>query len=129
MPEQIRNYKDLKVWQEAMTLVGQTYRLVRLLPASERNGLAPQMSRAAVSIPANIAEGHGSSHRRVFLNHLSISKGSLMELETYLILTVQLQLLSAEQVKPAQEHLVVVTRMMHALIRALRPPQPQLPKP
>ena len=129
MAEQIRNYKDLRVWQEAMKLVAMTYGVAKRLPASERFGMVPQMNRAAVSIPANIAEGHGSSHRPVFLNHLSISKGSLMELETYLILAVQLRFQNPDQTQEAQTQLQLVAKLLNALIRALRPPRPRTPLP
>jgi four helix bundle protein len=120
----IRSYKDLVVWQEAITLVELTYELTRTLPPSERLGLSPQMSRAAVSVPANIAEGYGSSHRRVFLNHLSISKGSLMGLETYVILIVKLGFFRSDQVEKIPRKIEDVGRLLSALIRALRSPSP-----
>ncbi|MFO7652174.1 MAG: four helix bundle protein [bacterium] len=122
---EVRSYRDLRVWQEAMTLVETTYALTRALPASEKFGLVSQMSRAAVSVPANIAEGHGSRHRGVYLNHLSISRGSLTELETYLILTVRLGLLQQDQVDKAQGECQSVGRLLGALIRALRTPAPR----
>lgn len=61
----IKSYRDLRVWQEAMVLVEMTYELTATLPANERFGLVSQMNRAAVSVPANIAEGQGSKHRGV----------------------------------------------------------------
>jgi four helix bundle protein len=76
LKQKIRSYQDLQVWQEAMELV---YPMASQLPQSERYTLVPQITRAAVSVPANIAEGQGSNHRRVFLNHLSIARGSLLE--------------------------------------------------
>jgi four helix bundle protein len=118
----IRSYKDLVVWQQAVTLVELTYDLARKLPASERFGLISQMTRAAVSVQANIAEGHGSQHRRVYLNHLSISKGSLVELETYIILVVKLGFVKPEQTAKIQGKIDDVGRLLSALIRALRVP-------
>jgi four helix bundle protein len=118
----IRSYKDLVVWQQAVTLVELTYELARRLPASERFGLVSQMTRAAVSVQANIAEGHGSQHRRVFLNHLSISQGSLVELETYAILVVRLGFVRQEQVDEVQSKIGDVGRLLSALVRALRRP-------
>ncbi len=118
---EIRDYRDLKVWQEAMTLVQMTYKLTRTLPRTEQTGLTPQMTRAAVSVPANIAEGHSSHHRKVYLNHLSVSRGSLSELETYLTLIVQLGFVSAEQVVVASRQAALVGRLLNALIRALKP--------
>ena len=74
-PDRIESYKDLRVWNESMKLVKMVYERAALLPDTERYGLRSQMTRAAVSIPANIAEGHGSWHLNVYLNHLSISRG------------------------------------------------------
>ncbi len=78
MKENIKSYKDLQVWQEAMELVASIYRIVKSFPEAEKYGMVQQMCRAGVSVPANIAGGHGFSHRKVFLNHLSIARGSLM---------------------------------------------------
>ena len=80
----ITGYRDLVVWQEAMDLVVATYRIAARLPRGEQYGLVNQMQRAAVSVPANIAEGHGRSGCREYLHHLSVARGSLMELETHL---------------------------------------------
>jgi four helix bundle protein len=120
MSETIKSYKDLKAWQQAMILVETAYGLAGQLPDSEKHGLRSQMTRAAVSVPANIAEGHGSYHRGVFLNHLSISRGSLTELETYVLLTVSLKFLRPEQVQQIQEQIQSVGRLINALMRALR---------
>ncbi len=104
-----------------MTLVNMTYGLTRTLPRTEQSGLSLQMTRAAVSVPANIAEGHSSHHRKVFLNHLSVSRGSLAELETYFTLILQLGFANAEQVVVASNQAGLVGRLLNALIRALKP--------
>jgi four helix bundle protein len=75
----VRSYRDLIVWQKAMDLVVESYRLSRLLPKSEVYGLGSQLQRAAVSVPANIAEGQGREHLGEYVHHLSIANGSLME--------------------------------------------------
>jgi four helix bundle protein len=121
----IKSYRDLRVWQESMALVEAVYKLTLVLPASERFGLVSQMNRAAVSIPANMAEGHGSMHRGVYLNHLSISRGSLTELETYFELVVRLGMLKQELASEAQAQCDTVGRLLGALIRALRAPAPR----
>jgi len=100
------------------------YPLARGLPVAERYGLYAQLTRAAISVPANIAEGHGSSHRRVFVNHLSISKGSLMEVETYLVLIVKLGFSPAEDVALVEDQARLVGKLINALIRSLRSPTP-----
>jgi len=75
-------YRDLLVWQKAMDLVVQRYEITKGFPSEEKFGLVSQMRRAAVSIPSNIAEGHGRRSEKEFANHLWIANGSLMELET-----------------------------------------------
>ncbi len=82
----VRSYRDLKVWEKAMDLVVESYRLTQLFPRGETYGLTAQIQRAAVSIPANIAEGHGRDHLGNYLRHLSVANGSLMELETHLLI-------------------------------------------
>jgi four helix bundle protein len=82
-------YSDLKVWQKSMELVDELYAVSNQLPQSERFGICSQLQRAAVSIPANIAEGHGRKFTRAFLNHLSIAFGSLMEVETLILIVAR----------------------------------------
>src|SRR5712672_3200232 len=83
----IHNYRDLKVWQKGMDLVELCYRATRTFPVEEKFGLISQIRRAVVSVPANIAEGQGRSHTKEFLNHLSMAKGSLLEVETLLLVS------------------------------------------
>ena len=80
----IKSYRDLLVWQKAIEIVVTSYRVAGELPKSELYGLTAQMQRAAVAIPANIAEGHGREHLGDYLHHLSIASGSLTELETHI---------------------------------------------
>ena len=130
MVERIRSYKDLHVWQEAMDLVQMVYQVAERLPESEKFGLRPQMCRAAVSVPANIAEGHGSDHRKVFQKHLSISKGSLMELETHVLLTLRLQFVTSEQAQVVLDQIQKVGKLLNGLLRAIKAKRkPQAPVP
>jgi len=80
------NFKEMKIWQEAMKVVKSTYLLTAQLPSDEKFGLISQINRCAVSIPSNIAEGSGRSTEKDFLNFLNISLSSSFELETQLIL-------------------------------------------
>jgi four helix bundle protein len=82
----IKSYRDLVVWQRAMDLVVESYQLTRDYPVSERYGLGSQTNRAAVSVAANIAEGHGRSSTGDYLRHLAIARGSLMELQTHFVI-------------------------------------------
>jgi four helix bundle protein len=81
---EVRAYRDLKVWQLGVTLTKKVYLLTREFPKHEVYGLSSQAQRAAVSIPANIAEGHAKDSTRDYLRHVSIAQGSLAELETHL---------------------------------------------
>ena len=86
----IKSYEDLQVWQMAIDLVVECYRATEDFPLDERFGLTGQLRRAAVSIPANIAEGHARSHRREYLNFLSVAQGSAAELNTRLRIAARL---------------------------------------
>lgn len=79
---QTKSFKDLIVWQKSYRLVSETYKITKDFPREERYGLAQQMRRAAISIPSNIAEGYGRSHRAEYKQFLSMAYGSLAELET-----------------------------------------------
>lgn len=89
---ELRTYRDLLVWQKAMELAEQVYALSVTFPPDERFGLTSQLRRAAVSVPANIAEGYGRNSRGEYLQHLGISRGSLRETETLLLLSERLKL-------------------------------------
>ena len=84
------SHEGLRVWQDGMSLAEDVYHLTANMPAHERFGLVRQMRRAAVSIPANIAEGAGRSSKPDFVRFLSIARGSLSELETHLLLSERL---------------------------------------
>ncbi len=82
----IESYRDLRVWQEAMSLAEACYRLARSFPRDEMFGLTSQIRRSAASIAANVAEGHGRESTPAFIQYLRIAQGSLKELKTHLIL-------------------------------------------
>ena len=103
-----------------MALVKEVYKLTRRMPPSERFGLVSQMQRAAVSIPANIAEGDGRDDTLEFLKHLSIAQGSLAELETYFILTIDLEFVSKDELANADALAGSVGRLLNGLQRSLR---------
>ena len=115
----IQTYRDLTVWQQGMDLVVEIYRLANMFPQQEIFALTSQIRRAAVSIPANIAEGHGRLHRGDYLRHLSIARGSLMEVETHLQIAVRLNYLSRDQVKATWTLLQETGRLLNGLIRSL----------
>lgn len=116
----IRTYRDLQVWQRAMDLVTEAYRLTKAFPAEEQFGLTRQIRRAVVSIASNIAEGHGRLHRQDFVRHLSIARGSLFEAETQLQIAVRLGYATRDQVGGCWSLLQDVGRLLNGLIRSLR---------
>jgi four helix bundle protein len=92
-----RKHHELKVWQEAITLVKEVYRITVNFPHTEMYGLTSQMRRAAVSIPSNIAEGAARKSTNEFLQFLAIARGSLSELETQLVITKELGYLMQDE--------------------------------
>jgi four helix bundle protein len=115
----IRSYRELEVWQKAMDLVVECYRICERFPKAELYGLCSQLQRAAVSVPANIAEGQGRSHTKEFLNHLSIAYGSLMEVETYLQIAARLNYLDTASLEQLLERSTQIGRMLNGLMRKL----------
>ena len=121
----ISSYRDLKVWDKAMDLVTACYTITRGFPKEERYGLTSQLQRAAVSIPANIAEGHARQHRAEYVQHLSIARGSLAELETHVQIADRLGYLSSDRTGPILGQCAEVGRMLNGLVRSLRQRQTQ----
>src|SRR2546427_11912043 len=120
MKEPVKSYRDLKVWAKAMDLVVESYKIVATLPKSEVFGLANQIQRAAVSIPANIAEGHGRDHLGDYLHHLSVANGSLAELETHFMIAERLAYLKGNDLEKIVALTAEVGRMLSALTRKLK---------
>jgi four helix bundle protein len=114
------NYRELGVWSRSMELVEVCYHLSRRLPQSETHGLARQIRRAAVSIPANIAEGHGRRNLGEYIQHLSIANGSLEELETHLMISGRINYLEENEIISALEASAEIGRMLASLMENLR---------
>ena len=91
----IRSYRDLEVWRRGMDFATEVYRLVKLMPKAEEYRLTAQVLRAAASVPANIAEGHMRGSKKDYARFVSISRGSLAEAETFLMLAIRAGLLKA----------------------------------
>ena len=119
---EIKNYRDLTVWQKAMELVEMIYRLTSAFPKEELYGLTNQLRRSAVSIPSNIAEGHARKSRAEYLNFLSIAQGSRAEVETQVLIAVRLKYLKATEAEPALSLLNEINRMISTIKQRLKPP-------
>jgi four helix bundle protein len=115
----VRNYRDLIVWQKAMDLVEQVYASSKNFSREEIYGLTSQLRSAAVSVPSNIAEGQGRRTTADFVRHLSISYGSLREIETQTLIAVRLQYLSAAKSGDILKIAGEVGRLLNGLMSSL----------
>ena len=116
----IRSYRDLLVWRRGIALAETSYRFSQKLPKEERFGLVVQIRRASASISANVAEGHGREHLGDSLRFLSIANGSLVELETHVILAQRLGFVQPQDTAPLFRQTAELGRMLAGLIAALR---------
>ena len=114
------HYRELIAWQKAMALVKRVYGLSTFFPSDERFGLTSQVRRAAVSVPSNIAEGQGRDSTAEFIHHLSIAYGSLMEVETQVLIGQDLGYLQEENVTEFLNESAETGRVINGLMRSLR---------
>jgi four helix bundle protein len=115
----VSDYRELKVWQEALALAELVYGVTQRFPADERFGLISQVRRAVVSVPSCIAEGNARSSTRDYLRFLSMACGSLAEVETQLVLSARLGYLPESDNDELMLKLRGVHKLLHALKRAL----------
>jgi four helix bundle protein len=115
------SYVDLRVWQQGMELARNVYHATARFPKSELYGLVNQMRRAAVSVPSNIAEGKGHRSNPEFTRFLYHARGSLLELETQVRLSVQLQYLEEERGSELLQLSGSLAQSLNALIHSLEP--------
>jgi four helix bundle protein len=119
MNQGTQNYKDLLVWQKGIVLAKDIYRLTQNFPAEEKFGLVAQMRRAAVSIPSNLAEGQARHTSGEFVQFISHAEGSAAELDTQLILSIELAFCKKANAIPIYELIEEIRRMLNALRRAI----------
>lgn len=117
---EIKSYRDLTVWRLAMDIAEQVYLLTKAFPNSETYGMTTQIRRAAVSIAANIAEGHGRETSGAFVSFLRIAQGSLKELETHLLLSVRVGLADQAKTESLMQMCDEQGRMLRSLIRSIQ---------
>lgn len=115
----VKNYTELIVWQKAMDLVEDVYKVSKSFPREEIYGLTSQIRRAAVSIPSNIAEGQGRRTTADFLRHLSIAYGSLREVETQTLIAVRLRYLAEVRTGEVMKMAGEVGRLLNGLMLSL----------
>ena len=120
MNNKINSYKDLIVWQKSIALVTEIYKLTKTFPAEEKFGIVNQLNRAVVSIPANIAEGWGRESSKNYLQFLRISRGSLMETETILVISKNLNYIDDENFRMISEKLDETGKILQGLIKGVQ---------
>jgi four helix bundle protein len=119
-PAVVQGYRDLLVWRRSVDLVLEIYDATENFPRREVYGLVAQMRRAAVSVPSKIAEGHGRDHLGDYLHHLSIANGSLMEVETQVVIAIRRGYLGIDMERRLLECSAEVGRMLAGLTRPLK---------
>src|SRR5574338_1360983 len=115
------SYRDLDVWQLAIDIVIEIYRVTRVFPAEEKFGLTAQLRRAAVSIPSNVAEGHNRLGRAEFRRFVSIARGSVAEVETQIAVGAALGFIDADVVTSLAGRLDRLSKMLYGLYGRLAP--------
>ena len=116
----MHNFKELKVWREGIDLVKEVYSLTKEFPSEEKFGMISQMNSSALSIPSNIAEGAGrGTSDKDFVNFLRMAYGSSCELETQLIISLELNMTKENEFKKLEEHIHVIQKMIYKLIKSM----------
>ena len=116
----VTNYKELEVWKRSVALTTELYKLTSRFPNTERYGLTSQIRRAITSVPANIAEGWGRGSTGEYVQFLTVARGSLMEVETHLIVSRNLNFVSDAAQAPFSKEIEGIGKMLNALIVALK---------
>lgn len=116
----MESFRELIVWRKAMTLVEEVYRLIKSFPKEETYSLADQTKRAAVSVPANIAEGYGRQSTQDYIRFLFIARGSVYELRTHLEIATRLRYIPAVAFSKAESLIIEIERMLTSLAAKLK---------
>ncbi len=117
---EIKSYRDLTVWQDAMDLAASLYKVTASFPREETYGLSSQIRRSAGSIAANIAEGYGRERTQAFIQFLRQSQGSLKELETHLLLAERVNYLAGDVATPLLAQCESLGKRLRSFIRSLQ---------
>ncbi len=116
----VKSYKDLLIWQKGLEIVSNVYKLVEDFPKNELYALTSQIKRASISIPSNIAEGYGRSSTQSYISFINISRGSLFELETQLIIANELKFVKNQDLyNTIIEQILEESKMINSFINKL----------
>lgn len=116
----MHNYKELRIWQEAMEVAQAVYQVTGTFPANEKFGLTSQINRAVISIPSNIAEGAGRSTNKEFSYFISVALGSAYELETQLLLASKVGLIELNKIDKILTALERLQKMLYKFKQILK---------
>lgn len=119
MGDKIKSFKDLRIWQKAIEIVKDIYKMTERFPNNELYGLTSQMRRSAVSLPSNIAEGFKRHHNKEYKQFLYVTLGSSAELETQLIIANELKYINSKQKDSIGEKLDHLSKMVTVLMQKL----------
>lgn len=117
--KKITSHRDLVVWQKSMDLAVLIYDLTKHFPKEEQYRLMSQLTRAAASVPANIAEGYSRSTAKDYAHFLAIAKGSLMETETFLMLVIRLNYITQQRAQLTLDLIIEISKMLTVLRQKL----------
>jgi four helix bundle protein len=120
LSEKIVSYKGLVVWQKSIDFVTTIYATTKAFPIDEKFNLTSQLNRAVVSIPINIAEGYGRESHKNYLQFLKISRGSIHEVETLLLISKNLNFISDEKFEVLSEQLNEISKLLQGLIKSIQ---------
>ena len=118
----MHNFKELKIWQESMSLAKEIFDSTKKFPTEEKYGLISQLNRAIVSVPSNITEGAGRDSQKEFNHYLNIALGSCFEIETQLILANDFNYISKEELQTLTEKVTKIQRMISRLKDSIKQP-------
>lgn len=117
--EKVKNFKDLEVWKKGIELTVKVYKTAQKLPGSEKFGLTSQMQRAAVSVPANIAEGWSRNHTKEFIQFSYMAIGSLAELQTFNEVLRKLGYADTKEIEGIEAVISELQKMLYSLVKSL----------
>jgi len=115
-----KSYRDLDVWQKSMRLAKRPYQITQKFPSDERFGLTNQLRRAAVSVPSNLAEGHARFGSGEFSRFISITMGSVAEIETQIFLSKDLGYITSEVTQEILAELDAIGKMLRGLAKSIQ---------
>ncbi len=117
--KKVESFKDLIVWQKGIELVNEIYKVTKHFPKEELYGLTSQMRRAVISVPTNVAEGWSRGTTKNYIQFLEISRGSLYELNTLIVISTNQEYLSSEKCSEVESAINEIGRILNAIITKL----------